>query len=73
MQQNAIHDDHPSRWTHGMALERRFGLPRGMLLADATHGECVVSRVLSAAHLDGATLDQLASILTVTVRDWLRK
>ena len=56
-----------------MALERRLGLPRGMLLVGPRDGDSVINRVLSAAHLDSATLDQLASILTVTVRDWLRK
>lgn len=62
-----------TRWTHGKALERRFGLPRGMLLANAAHGHSVVKRVLRAARLDGAMIDQLAGILTITVRDWLRK
>jgi|KBSMisStaDraftv2_1062788.scaffolds.fasta_scaffold3352797_1 hypothetical protein len=73
MQQTEIHPDHPAHWTHGMALERRLGLPRGMLLVGPRDGDSVINRVLSAAHLDSATLDQLASILTVTVRDWLRK
>ena len=73
MQHTGPHRARPTRWTHGKALERRFGLPRGMLLTNATHGDSVVKRILSAARLDGALIDQLAGILTVTVRDWLRR
>ena len=62
-----------TRWTHGRALERQFGLPRGMLLTHAAHGESVVKRVLSAARLDGALIDQLAGMLTITVREWLSR
>ena len=73
MQQITSATSQRTRWTHGKALERRFGLPRGMLLSNAAHGDSVVKRVMSAARLDGAVIDQIAGILKVTVREWLRR
>ena len=73
MQHTGRRRDRRTHWTHGNALERRFGLPRGMLLANAAHGDSAVKRVLSAARLKGAMIDQLAGILQVTVREWLRR
>jgi hypothetical protein len=73
MQQTALHNGQARRWTHDKALERRFGQLRGMLLTNAAHGESTGKRVLSAARLDGAMVDQLAGMLAVSVRDWLRR
>ena len=73
MQQAAYHDKKRARWTHGMARERQFGLPRGMLVSQASSAEALVQRALAAGRLDGATLDYLRNILTTTVQDWVRR
>ena len=73
MQQTALRNGQAKMWTHGKAFERGFGLPRGMLLTNAVHGDFAVKRVLRGVRLDGAMIGQLAGILTVTVRDWLRR
>lgn len=62
-----------ARWTHGMALERQFGLPRGMLVSHAPNPATMVNRVLAAARLDRETLGHLTRMLTVTVQDWVRR
>jgi hypothetical protein len=69
--QHTIQHTKPHRpWTHGMGLERRYGLPRGMLLSNSTDTGPILARVLDGARLDGATLNRLAGILAVTVREW---
>lgn len=62
-----------ARWTHRKALERRFGLPRGLLLNDETGRESLIARAITSTGLDGATLERLNHILTVTVADWIKK
>ena len=56
-----------------MALERRFGPPRGMLIADAPGAETLVHRAVAATRLDGETLGNLTRILLTSVRHWLRR
>jgi hypothetical protein len=56
-----------------MALERRFGLPRNMLLSNVPNSDSLLERVLAGTHLHSPTLDQFTRILAVTVRDWVRK
>ena len=73
MQQAAFHAIKRPRWTHGMALERQPGLPRGMLVSVAPHPGTMVDRVLATARLDRETLSHLTRMLTVTVRDWARR
>ena len=73
MQHAAYHADKHARWTHGMALERQFGLPRGMLVSQAPNAATMVDRALAATRLDGTTLGYLTSILTITVQDWVRR
>jgi hypothetical protein len=46
---------------------------RGLPLPGATNGEAIVERISNAAQLDVAMREQLVRILTVTVRDWIRK
>jgi hypothetical protein len=62
-----------ARWTHGMALERQLGLPHGMLVSRASDVGTMIERALVGARLDRATRAFLADILTVTVRDWMRR
>jgi hypothetical protein len=73
MQQTTIRTKQDQRWTHGMALERKLGLPNSLLLSDTAIRKSVVERLLSATRLESSTLNQLARILTVTVQDWGRK
>ena len=53
-----------------MALERTYGLPRGMLVSRAPDADTIIDRVLTASHLDCDVLRRLTRILTATVRDW---
>lgn len=77
MQRTAINgaDGHAPGWPHGVAVPVRLGAQRGVPLLDA--GACdplaLVERVLRSAQLDQATRECLARILTITVRDWVRK
>ena len=73
MQQAASQTNRYPRWTHGMALERQFGLPRGMLLSQATDPATMVDRMLAATRLDGDTLGHLSQMLTITIQDWVRR
>ena len=73
MQQATYHANKQARWTHGMALERQFGLPRGMLVSRASNAEKLVDRALAATRIDSATLGYLTRILTITVQDWVRR
>ena len=72
MQQATFHAMKKPRWTHGMGIERRMGLPRGMLLSQAPDAGTLVDRVLARCQLDGRALRYLAGMLTITVRDWMR-
>ena len=73
MQQAAYRVIKHPRWMQGMALERQFGLPRGMLPSRAPDAETRVDRVLAPSPLEGATLGYLAHMLTITVQDWTRR
>ena len=73
MQINTCRANERSRWTHGMALERRFGLPRGMLIAQAPNPKTLVDRVLATTHLDGDTLGNLTRILATSVQHWTQR
>jgi len=73
MQQATYHANKRARWTHGMVLERQFGLPRGMLVSNTSNAETMVERALAATRLDRATRVFLTRILTVTVQDWMRR
>ena len=59
------------QWTHAMALERRLGLPRGMLLSRAPDAQTPVTRVLALSRLDGVMLRHFTHMLRVTVKDWM--
>ena len=70
MRQTACGGNKAQSWTHGMALERTYGVPRGMLLSRAPNADTLLERVLAATRIDGDALRQLTRMLTVTVRDW---
>ncbi len=61
---------HPPGWTHRQALERRFGLPQGLLRGAGKQHDSAIARAVASTGLDGATLERLCRILTVTVGDW---
>jgi len=61
------------RWVFEVASFQLRHLRRGLPLAGAANGEAIVERVSNAAQLDAGMRQQLARILTVTVRDWMRK
>lgn len=73
MQQAACRTNKYPHWTHGMALERTHGLPRGMLVSHATNAQGMVGRALASTRLDGDTLRYLSRMLIITVQDWARR
>lgn len=71
--QQTTHRTFEHRWTHREALERRLGLPRGLLLYGAQHQDSLIARLVASSGLDGAMLERLRRLLAVTVGDWVRK
>ena len=61
-----------TQWTNGMGIERRMGLPRGVLLSQAPDADTLVDRVLAMSRLNGRALPYLTGMLTITVKDWMR-
>jgi hypothetical protein len=75
MQSTAIEVNQTRQRPRGVVINIQFGARRGVPLpgGGADQTAAMIEQALGKARLDASTREQMLRILSVTVREWMRK